>query len=227
MAHTQHTPELGTWTQNQSFLGLEIGARMTVIRLDNQGSLLVHSPIALTPLIQSELEAMGQVAYVVAPNKWHHLYVGNFKKAYPQAQFFCAPGLDKKRADFQFDGVLSDKQNFPWNPTVEHLLVQGAPMFNEVVFFHRESRTLIMTDTALHICESASLKTKIMFTLLGTFGKFGLSLPEKWLFIKDKPLFNSSMEKISHWDFDRIIVAHGQTIETAGKVKFCKAYVND
>lgn len=220
-----HSPRLHTWTQDQKFFGLEIGARMTAVDLDGAGSLLVISPIHLTENIAAELKSLGQVRYVVAPNKWHHLYLNDFRSVYPDAQYFCAPGLEKKRADFRFDGVIDSPSNFPWNPHLEHHLVEGASMFSEVVFHHPQSRSLIMTDTGLHICESSPFLTKIVFRLMGGYKKFGLTYLERKAFIEDAAAFRRSMERIALWDFDRIIVAHGDVIESCTKNHFTKAYL--
>lgn len=223
MNHRNVSRGLDIWAQPLSFMGLEVGTRMTVIHLG--GKLFVHSPVRLTAEIKDRLDGLGEVAYVVAPNKWHHLFLSDFKAAYPHAKFFCAPGLQKKRADFPFDAVISPTQNQPWNPEIEHLLIEGAPQFDEVAFFHRASRTLLLTDTALHICEPAPFKTKLIFKLMGTLNKFGLSKLEKKLFIKDQRAFDASMKKVSRWDFDRIILAHGNVIEHGGKEEFKKAYL--
>jgi len=214
-----------TWTQPQKFFGLELGARMTAVDIDGQGTLLIHSPIRPTEAIIGDLKSKGRVAYVVAPNKWHHLYVGDFKNAFPEARIFCAPGLDKKRPDFQFERVITGEQNFPWNPYLSHALIEGAPMFNEVAFFHARSRSLILTDTALHICENSPLVTKIFFALAGTYKKFGLSALEKKMFIQDRELFTRSMGEIAKWNFDRIVVSHGKVVETDGKARFTSAYL--
>lgn len=221
----KHTPTLHTWTQPLKFHGLEIGTRMSVLDVDGQGTLLVHSPIHLTSEIRSRLDSLGTVGYVIAPNKWHHLYLADFKEGYPQAGFFCAPGLEKKKAGFSFDGVITDSQSFPWNDGVEHLIVRGAPMFNEVAFFHRASRTLFLTDTALHICEDSPWPTRLFFGLLGTYRKFGLSSLEKRLFVKDAAAFRESMKQVGRWDFDRIVLAHGKIVESDGKALFHKAYL--
>ncbi|MCO5113139.1 MAG: DUF4336 domain-containing protein [Bdellovibrionaceae bacterium] len=225
MTHQKIAPGVEIWTQDLKLMGIELGTRMTVIDLDKQGTLFVHSPVKLTEEIRAQLDAMGRVTYVVAPNKWHHLFINDFRNAYPQAQFFCAPGLETKRSDFIFDRIITDDPSLPWNPMIEHLLVQGAPMFNEVAFFHGNSRTLILTDTALHVCEGTSWRTKLFFSAIGSFGKFGLSRLEKWLLIKDRKKFQASMEKISQWDFDRVIVAHGHILPTDGKSAFVAAYL--
>ena len=72
-------PDLWVADSPLRFLGLEMGARMTVIRLPD-GKLLLHSPIAPTAELVREVEALGPVAYLIAPNKFHHLFVGDWLK---------------------------------------------------------------------------------------------------------------------------------------------------
>ncbi|MCP4006893.1 MAG: DUF4336 domain-containing protein, partial [bacterium] len=66
------------------FIGLEVGARMTVVRLPGP-KLLLHSPIAATPDLVREVKALGPVAYIVAPNRLHHLFISEWQRACPDA----------------------------------------------------------------------------------------------------------------------------------------------
>ncbi len=56
------------------FLGLELGARMTVVRFEDR--LLLHAPIAASAGLQAQLAQLGTVQWAVAPNLYHHLFVG-------------------------------------------------------------------------------------------------------------------------------------------------------
>ena len=59
--------------------------RMTVVRLNNR-DLWIHSPIHLTQELKSEIEALGNVAHIVAPNKLHYVYMEEWSQAYPTAK---------------------------------------------------------------------------------------------------------------------------------------------
>ena len=59
----------------QSFYGLPVGARMSVMRLPG-GRLLLHSPVAIDSGLRSQLERLGRVCFAVAPNRLHHLHAG-------------------------------------------------------------------------------------------------------------------------------------------------------
>ncbi|MEF1292096.1 DUF4336 domain-containing protein [Vibrio sp. M260118] len=49
------------------FFGLPYSTRMTVVRLSS-GELWVLSPIKLTPDIQNQIDELGAVKYLIAPN---------------------------------------------------------------------------------------------------------------------------------------------------------------
>ena len=78
----QLAQDLWVAERTQRFYGLEVGTRMTVIRLAD-GSLLLHSPVALASELRRELDAIGRVCFAVAPNRVHHLYAGKVAEAYP------------------------------------------------------------------------------------------------------------------------------------------------
>lgn len=204
------------------FFGLEVGARMTVVRLPG-AKLFLHSPIAPTPELVSEVKALGQVAYLVAPNRFHHLFVGDWQPLFPDALAYVAPGLDKKRPDLKLAGLLSDEPVSGWAEVLGQVLVDGFPFANEVVFFHRPSKTLIATDLAFNIgCDSPPL-TRFVFRLSRTYGRLAPTLVER-LLVRDRPAFRRSLERILKWPFERVVVAHGEISETGGREELLRGY---
>jgi hypothetical protein len=73
--------------------------------------------------------------------------------AYPGARFFAAPGLPEKRTDIKFDIVLNDRADSSWTEEIDQMVIKGNPDYNEVVFYHRNSKTLIVADLLLYYCE--------------------------------------------------------------------------
>src|SRR5689334_5696350 len=88
------------WVESRSlrFMGLETGTRMTVVKLSS-GKLFVHSPVSLTDPLKDEIAKLGEVAAIVAPSKFHHLYVGEWTRAHPNAVVCPCPTLERKRTD--------------------------------------------------------------------------------------------------------------------------------
>jgi hypothetical protein len=199
----------------QRFYGLEVGTRMTVMRLAD-GSLLLHSPVALDAELRRELDERGPVRCAVAPNRVHHLYAGEVAKAYPQARLWVAPGLERKRPDLVFEGVLGDEAPAEWRGQVDQVFFRGRPFENEVVFLHRASRTLLMCDLAFNFGPSAHPATRLLMRLIRSYGRFGPSRLDP-LLIRDRAAARASLERILAWDFDRVVVAHGDVLERGGR----------
>ena len=142
----------GLWTapRAHTILGLTIGTRMSVVRLAG-GGLWLHSPVALDGQTRNALDALGPVRFLVAPNRFHHTYLPQARDAYPQAKIFGAPGLADKRRDIAFDAIVSDSLVPEWANEIDQHVTGGVPLLNEVVFLHKPSRTLILTDLAMNI----------------------------------------------------------------------------
>jgi hypothetical protein len=199
----------------QTFYGLPVGTRMTVVRLSG-GRLLLHSPVALDPALRAWLDSIGRVHYAVAPNRVHHLYAGEVAKVYPGARLWVAPGLAPKRPDLEFVAVLGDEPPEEWRKEVAQVVFRGRPYENEVVFLHRVSRTLILCDLAFHFGRRAAAPTRLLMKLLRSYGRFGPSKLDP-LLIRDRDAARKSLERILAWDFDRVVVAHGEVLETGGR----------
>jgi hypothetical protein len=199
----------------QTFYGLSVGTRMTVIRLPGE-RLLLHSPVALDPGLRAELAAIGRVRYVVAPNRVHHLYAGEVAKVYPEARLWVAPGLERKRPDLACVAVLGDEAPEEWRQEVRQVFFRGRPYENEVVFFHCASRTLVLCDLAFNFGPTAAAPTRLLMKLLRSYGRFGPSKLDP-LLIRDRDAARKSLELILAWDFDRVVVAHGDVLEHGGR----------
>lgn len=198
----------------QAFYGFSVGTRMTVLRLP-EGRLLLHSPVALDPGLRQDLDSIGRVAFVVAPNRLHHLYAGDVVKSYPGARLWVAPGLQRKRPDLVYEAILGDDSPEEWRAEVDQAFFRGRPYENEVAFFHRASRTLILCDLAFNFGPSAATSTRLLMKALRSYGRLGPSTLDP-LLIRDRQAARASLERILSWDFDRIIVAHGDVLETGG-----------
>jgi hypothetical protein len=204
------------------FLGVELGARMTVIRLAGS-RLLVHSPIAPATELVREVRALGQVAYIVAPNRFHHLFVGDWQAAFPEASVYVAPGLERKRPDLKIAGLLTGVPEAGWADTIDQVSLGGIPLTNEVVFFHRPSATLIASDLAFNIGSSSPLLTRMTFRMAGTYGRLSPTPLERVL-VRDRPAFRGSLTRVLQWPFGRVVVAHGEISERNGRDELDRGY---
>lgn len=197
------------------FLGLEVGTRMTVLNLE--GGLFVHSPIDMEP---SSIAHLGAPRWVVAPNKLHHLFVGRWIEAGYEA--WAAPGLSDKRKDLRFHGVLEPEGPSPFGPDLEFLALRCMPAVNEVVFFHKPSQTLILSDLLFNFPATAPWMTRAFMRLFGAHPGCRASHLERVAMKRD--VARAELAQILEWNFERIILAHGQILESGGPQALRAAY---
>jgi len=189
-----------------------IPINMTVLRL-RDGSLLVHAPIAIDESLAQSLDALGPVRQVVAPNSFHHLFVTPCLQRYPQAALWVAAGLPAKRSDLKPAGVLGMDQP-PWSGELDALVIDGAPKLREVVFFHRASRSVLVTDLLFNMTDPATFTTGLVLRLMGTYRRLAVS--RAWrLYTKDRRAQQPTLQALLAWPFERIIPAHGTVYDGA------------
>jgi hypothetical protein len=196
--------------------GLELGVRTCVIRLGNGGT-LVHAPGPDTARLRREIEAIGPVRALLAPNLLHHMYLAECVGAFPEARVFGTPGLREKLGSVRIDEVLGEKPPALWTAELDQLLVRGTPGLNEVVFLHRTSRTLLCLDLCFNVQRSSSLFTRTFMRVNGAYGRFGPSRLFRYTILKDARAVRESVDRILEWDFDRVSVAHGDVLERGGR----------
>lgn len=216
----------GIWcaTQPLAMLGLELGARMTVVRLTD-GGLLLHSPIDPTPVLRDGVAALGPVRQIVAPNRFHHLFADRWSEPGSEVRVHVSPGLLRKRKDLAASGAsaLGDSPDPSWADVLDQIHVTGMPLMDEVAFLHRPSRSLLTCDLAFHVGAEAPAMTRFLFRMSGAYGRLGTTLVEK-LVTRDRAATRAAIERILGWDFDRVIVSHGTVLESGGREAFREAW---
>lgn len=215
-ALTNLAPDL--WVATGQFIN-ELGvvtSRMTVVRL-RDGRVLVHSPVPIEQDLCSAVENLGQVAALIAPNLFHHQFISEWRTAFPEAKAFCTPGLAAKRSDFKFDGVLEDASPPEWRGQVDQLLIKGIPDYGEMLFFHRPSRSLFVSDLVFNYSPVQAESDPGGADGLGPHGRTRSA-------ISDQNALRDSIERVLRWPFERVIVAHGQIVESGGHARFREGF---
>ncbi|KAG8525851.1 uncharacterized protein KY384_000611 [Bacidia gigantensis] len=213
------------------------------------GALAVFSPTALTPEVRSTVESLGnKVSYIAALDFEHHIYLGDWAKAYPNAKLMGVEGLPEKRE--KNPETKGNIFKYVWtNQNKDHLKVDedfdkefdyeyvGSHANKELVFLHKPDRTLIEADMMFnlpayeqHSKDKENAESGILTKLFTGFQNTkGTALWQKrflWYVASsaNRPDFNTSVHKINGWNFDRIIPCHGDVIETGGKGIFQKLF---
>jgi hypothetical protein len=196
------------------FLGLKMDTRMTVIRLGDE--ILVHSPIDLNP---EDLTHLGTPRWVLAPNKLHHLFIQSWLQS--GIEGWAAPGLPEKRNDLKFQDIVENGAQ-PFGPDIETLTVTSFPFSNEVVLFHKPSKTLILTDLLFNFPKDTPLLTKAAMFCACAYPGPRASILEQ--IMMKRSIARKEIAAILDWDFKRIVLSHGQIIEQNAKQAFAGAY---
>jgi len=171
-----------------------IGRRMIVIRLSNN-ELVVHSPIYLEGAIKSELDSLGELTTILVPNKRHTLEVKKVHAQYPHSKIFVSDGLQKEFSKrFPIYGTYEEDWIVPLSDELDVFSIEG--LHNpEVVFFHKESKTLIVADVFFNFNHNDFSGFTRPLMLLNKATQFGTTLLYKWSMVKDKSLFKASFSR--------------------------------
>jgi len=203
--------EKDIWVAETKFklFGADFGNRMTVIRLSS-GGVLLHSPVKISDGLLDSVRNVGRVDFIITPNNFHGLFVDEWRKEFPEAKCFTAKEMTEiENSSFSLSSLRSEALG----SDIEIIKIEGAPKVNEYAFIHKNSNTLILTDIAFNIGANVSFWSKIFFKLNGAFDKFGPSKLMKTM-ISDPVALNSSIEEILAFDITRIIVSHGDILES-------------
>jgi hypothetical protein len=214
----------GIWTVATplKLAGVDFGTRMTIVRVGGDGLVLI-SPCPIDDALATEIDVLGTVRAVIAPNAFHYLYFVDAAERYPDAARFLAQGVAKKLGSTPTAAVMLSAEADPiWKADLEQCMIEGAPMSNEVIFYHRASRTLILTDLCFNFDPAPSGWPGIFLRLMGAHGRLAVSRLMRFV-LKDRENVRPIIKRILEWDFERIIVTHGAIVEQDGQKLFREA----
>jgi hypothetical protein len=198
------------------FGGMDFYSRMTIIRLSDN-SLMLHSPCNIDTQVRQAIDQIGSVAHIVAPGNFHHLHVASAQKCFPEAQTHICPGVERKQPELKFDWILGDRAPEAWTDVIEQVLVRGNRLIWEVAFFHKPSGTLVLTDLVENVgsrTEGVGLGLKFWFKFVFRMWNKAKPAPEYQMGWNDKRAAAQSLERILEWDFERVVLSHGDLIES-------------
>ena len=207
------------------FAKMTFPTRMTMIRLGD--ALFVHSPTSLTPALQREVDALGSPRWIVAPNRIHYSWVPDWRQAYPDAAIYLAPRIREQargRIDFPAH-ELSAAGGYPWDGVIATLPVRGSFM-TEVDFFHRPSRTLVLTDLIENFeAGRLGLGARLLAWLGGVLDPDG-AMPRdmRFTFSRNKAEVKAAVETMIGWQPERIVLAHGRWYDKDAVAELRRAF---
>jgi hypothetical protein len=209
---------------NISVAGFHYPSRMVIIKLSNE-DLFILSPIQLSEDIRAELHAMGQVQHVVAPNSLHHLFLAEWRQAYPKAKFYAPPGLRKKRKDITFDGDLTSEPGTGWAGEIDQVLMRGNLITTEAVFFHYKSETVLFTDLIQQLPAGLISGWRAVIAKLDLMMESEPSVPRKFrIAFTNRRIARESLQHILAWPAKKVLMAHGTPVEKGAQTYLHHAF---
>jgi len=155
----------------------------------------------------------------VSPNQFHYAHIGEWTRAFPEAIAWASPRVRQRararRVDVEFTRDLSANAPEEWRLEIDQLLFPGG-YFKEFIFFHKASRTLILTDTIINLeLDKVSEPWRTATRLAGMYHPygqifFGMRLP----LLLQRRKAKAAIERVQTWRPQRILLSHGRCFDS-------------
>lgn len=196
----------------------DVGSKASIVRLKD-GSLFVHSPVELDDDLRSELAKIGNVKYIVSPNSEHVKYAQQWIDAYPDAMGYAAPQLKDRFPQISWQKEVltdlpTDEFHMAWIDAerAPFKILGDKPFFSEVVFCHKPSKVLFVTDLWWNYPRPEESPANLGAPRLWKFGMDVIYRPVYNSLMRQRPRHDTILSDIFSWDFDFIAPCHGEPI---------------
>jgi Domain of unknown function (DUF4336) len=200
-------------------MGVIFTTRMTVVELTD-GSVWVESPVPVSFDTLQRITELGPVRYIVTATPRHAWRLDLWHTLFPEAQLWMSrpTPLTLKKEHLPISGILGDVPDQGWANDFDQCVFRGSPLFDEVLFYHKESRTVILGDLIqTHLPAKGEPIRNALLKIEGVaYPHSGVGLDLKLSFT-NRALARQSLNKLLSWDFDKLIIAHGPCFEKEAK----------
>jgi hypothetical protein len=196
-------------------LGADLRRNVTLIRL-RSGKLVIHSTAPFSPEDVAAIRNLGEPGWLLDGILRHDTFAEEGRLAFPGIPYLAPEGFSEL-IGFATTPIVPTP--IEWDGELLALEIQGAPEARDTALFHIPSRTLILTELVFNFGGDEPIWTELLLQVaVGGEHHPGVSRPVK-AGVKDETAFRSSLAAILEWDFDRVIVGHGDVIEQDGRAK--------
>lgn len=205
-----------------SFFGFAFPTR-SVIAVLPDGGLWVWSPVALSAELREAVARLGPVSQLISPNKLHHLSLRAWQQAFPAAETWAPASCIARHRGIAFTGALAGEvAPAGWDGAFEQAHMRGSWAMDEIVFFHRRSRTVIVADL-IEAFDDAFLcrhwaRWQRPVAALGGIRVENPQAPIDWrLSFWRRGEARAARTRILGWGAERVIMAHGVWQRSGGQ----------
>lgn len=192
------------------FSGVRMRARTTVVRLSG-GALWVHSPGAPTDDVCAALDTLGEVCWIVVPNRFHHLQTPATAARYPNALVVGPKSAEAQNPRVSLTMGVNDPAYVDATPELTPLQLGGVPFLDETVFFHPASGSLIAADLLISACARDHWSWRMAARIWGRYEK-ARTPPDVRVRTRASTALAESIAQIRALPLQRILVAHADPI---------------
>lgn len=195
------------------YFGMDLRARTTVLRLDRE-RLVLHSPGPMEGALVDAIRGLGQVAGIIAPGSFHWIHVPAAQEAFPDAEVHVCPGVEKRLPGLRPDGVLGETAPPLWAGILDQVPVLTPRWMQEVVFLHRPTRTLVLTDLVEWVGDQTPDVPRMLRFWWAVFRMWNRPrpAPEYQLGWGPRAAVRQQLDRILAWQAERAVLAHGDLI---------------
>lgn len=215
------------WRAEGALPGMSLRRVMTVVRRGD-GSLLLHSPIALDEARLQELEALGPIAVIVVPGSQHRLDAPAFKARYSAASVFCPSGVRDKVAEVvPVDGTYEDYQD---DGVIRFEMLDGVGgVEGALIVRSADGVSVVLNDVVMNMDTKRDLLGYLFTTAMGSAPGPRVSRLARLLLVKDQGLLRAHLERLAAIpDLARLIVSHEKVasgVEAAAALQRAATYL--
>lgn len=228
---------------------INFGARMALFNYN--GSVVVWSAIPYNDDVAKALQLVAgssdfNVSHLIIPDKEHTMAACSFKEQYPQLKIIAMEGVDlgeKTPIDYTFSAEHAGKiigsdalrgigitdpvilSNFEFVYVPKHAN-------QELVMYEKQSKTVFEADLIFNLRDDVPMEQfpdnphpftgwSYIAKYMNPDSKIGCTLFRK---VASPSASADSLRAIYSWDFDRLVMCHGNIIDTNGKQAFKKVF---
>jgi hypothetical protein len=211
-----------------SFNGFDYPTRMAVVRLAD-GGLWLWSPVAKTGALEDEVRALGPVRHIVSPNKLHYLFLSEWQATFPDAKLWGTAATIAKHADLHFFAALADDPPNDWKGQIDQFYFTNSPFLDELIFFHRQSRSAIIADLSQTFSETFLKRhwpwwMRAVARLSKMIDEWGYPPIDYRITFRRRASARTKILRLIEERPEQVLVAHGEVVRTGGEPFLRRAF---
>ncbi|OBA19815.1 hypothetical protein METBIDRAFT_79170 [Metschnikowia bicuspidata var. bicuspidata NRRL YB-4993] len=227
---------------------VNFGARMALFRFGDSGGLEVNKALELLTGQTTDFN----VTHLIVPNSEHTMAVASFKKAFPMLKIIAMESVQLGKGvspDYVMTSKYGNKKlgaealreiGVQEPEILENFEFVYLPSNKELVTYHKESKAVFEADILFNLRSDVPMEQFSPATgfpknyhpfsgmsfparFLNADSKMGRFLPRKMVNAKASA---KGLQAINAWNFDTIVMCHGNVMEKGGKAAFKKVYLS-